>query len=301
MNAIVFPGQGAQYVGMGKSLYENFQEARDVFGAIDRLLGFALSEKCFYGPAEELKNTRLQQLAILSVSIASYEVLKQKKKLESVYFSGLSLGEYSCLYATGVLNLENTLILVKERAEAMEEAARKNPSTMFAVLGVDKRSLHTQESLGFYIANINSPQQIVISLPMDKKDMIKEALTEYGAKVIELQVSGGFHSPFMEDAKEQLKKTIDQMEFKKAHTPIVSNVTARAHQDSEDIKNNLLQQLVSPVLWCECVEQMTEKGVDTFFEVGPQRVLKGLIRKITPQVIVYNFGEKEDFQDANTR
>jgi len=299
MQAVIFPGQGAQYVGMGQSLYENFLEARDIFSSLDKILGFSLSRKCFQGQKSELKETATQQLAILSVSLAAFEVFKGKE-LKIDYLSGLSLGEYSCLYAAEVLSLEDLVILVRERAKAMQEAAVANPSTMFAVIGLSRQALEDiAKKENFYIANVNSPQQIVVSLEKTRKGEIYKALETTGARVIELEVSGGFHSPFMNRAKEYLASVIKGMKFHDAKIPIVSNFTASGHTKAEEIKKNLLEQLISPVLWKDCIGFMIKAGVDLFFEVGPSRVLRGLVRKIDRQAKVINIGESQDLESLS--
>ncbi|MFH1503784.1 MAG: ACP S-malonyltransferase [Candidatus Omnitrophota bacterium] len=294
MKAVIFPGQGSQYTGMGKSLYDGFSAAGNIFSSVNSILGYELSKKCFKAEEAELKDTLIQQLAILTVSLAAYEAFKTKN-IKVDYLAGLSLGEYSCLYAAEVVNLEGLVTLVKERAQAMQKASRTGSSTMFAVLGVDRDIVEEKAKQGnFYIANINSPKQIVISLARGNREEIRGLFEACGAKVIELEVSGGFHSFFMEPAKERLKKVIEEIEFEDAKIPIVSNFTAAAHVKSEEIKNNLIQQLVSPVLWNDCVEFMAAKGVDLFFEVGPSKTLRGLIRKINPQLKVVNIEKKED-------
>jgi len=296
MKALIFPGQGTQYVGMGKDLYESFAPARDIFARVDSSLGFELSRVCFSGDESRLKDTALQQLAVLAVSLAAYEVFKSKK-IEADYVSGLSLGEYTCLYAAGVLSLEDLVRLVEARGRAMKEAAEVNPSTMLAVIGADRVSLEAQAGAGaFYIANLNCPGQVVISLKAQDKQRVKDDLAAAGLKVVELAVSGGFHSPFMAPAKETLTRVMAEMDFRDAGIPLVSNFTARAHTRGEEIKNNLREQLVSPVLWNGCVDFMTGRGVFLFFEVGPGRVLRGLMRKINRQVEVVNIEKEEDLE-----
>ncbi|MCM8787392.1 MAG: ACP S-malonyltransferase [Candidatus Omnitrophica bacterium] len=299
MKAIVFVGQGSQYQGMGKSFYDNFDIAKKLFLKIDEILGFKISEICFYGEASVLKNTYFQQLAILATSLICYEVFKEKK-IKIDFLSGLSLGEYACLYPAQVLDLEQLLYLVGERAKVMDNASKNSNSGMCAVIGLDFNKVKTYaQSEGFYISNINSSQQIVISLSQDKKGHIKNILEKEGAKVIELEVSGGFHSPFMKSAQDHLKKVINNLKFNDAKIPIVSNFTAKAHINKEEIKTNLINQLVSPVLWKECVEYMIKEGVDVFFEIGPSKVLSNLIRKINPNVKVINVEKKEDLDNLD--
>ncbi|MCM8773188.1 MAG: ACP S-malonyltransferase [Candidatus Omnitrophica bacterium] len=297
MNAVVFPGQGSQYVGMGKNLNDNFPKVRELFNKIDSILGFKLSERCFLGPSDVLKDTDTQQLAILATSLAAFEIFKEKN-IGISYFSGLSLGEYTCLYPSGVLSLQELIILVKERALAMQESARSYPSCMLAIIGLEENVLREENKDGlFYIANINSSRQIVVSVDLKNKDTVKRRLENLKAKVVELDVSGGFHSPFMEKAKERLKKVIESLNFSDAKIPIVSNFTAKSHIKAKEIKENLINQLTHTVLWKECVEFMSNKGVKVFFELGPSSVLKGIIKKINPQLDVFSIEKKEDLDN----
>jgi [acyl-carrier-protein] S-malonyltransferase len=294
MKAIIFPGQGAQYIGMGKSLYDNSNQAKEIFDKIDSILGFSLSKKCFEGSAEELKETSLQQLSILTVSLSAYQAFKEKN-VKIDYFAGLSLGEYTCLYASEVLSLPDLVKLVKERALAMQEASRINPSCMLAIIGAEKEIIERfSKEKKIYLANFNSPKQIVISLKEEDKEDIKKFFEEKNIRAIELEVSGGFHSPFMEPAKLRLEKILNEMVFKEAKIPIVSNVDALPYIEGEKIRNNLLNQLTSPVLWWQSVEFMIKKGVDVFFEIGPSKILRGLMRKINPSVKVINIEKYED-------
>jgi [acyl-carrier-protein] S-malonyltransferase len=294
MNAIVFPGQGSQYKGMGTSLYENFPRAKEVFENINKLAGLDIRRLCFNGKEEELKNTYFQQLAILATSLVTYEIFKEKK-IKIDFLSGLSLGEYTCLYPAQVLGLENLVLLIRERATAMEEASQENPSSMFAVIGIDAQLLRElAASGGFYLSNFNAPGQVVISLKKTDREYIRQLLESKGARVIELEVGGGFHSPFMEPARRHLSRVLSQLDFNDAKIPIVSNFTAKASFDRREIKLNLEKQLTSAVLWKDCVEFMAKAGVDTFFEVGPSKVLRGLIRKINPDIKIVNIEKKED-------
>ena len=299
MNAVVFPGHGTQYRGMGKDLYDNFPQAKKVFSDIDKILGMEISRICFSGKREELIDVYNQQLAILATSLAAYEVFKEKQ-INIDFFSGLSLGEYTCLYPAGVLSFEDLVRLVKKRSEATQEAARLNPSSMLAVIGSEKNYLQKLAAKdSFYIANINSPKQIVVSLKKEDKERVKSALENSGAKVVELKIAVGFHSPFMEPAKKLLGEYVKNIEFKQAKIPVVSNLTAKAHADKDQIKNNLIEQLTSSALWQDCVKFMIEEGVDVFFEIGPSRVLRGLIKKINPEVKVVNIEKKEDLNGVS--
>jgi len=261
-----------------------------------------ISRICFFGEEEELNNVYNQQLAILTTSLATYEVFKERR-VDVDFFSGLSLGEYTCLYPAGVLSFEDLVHLVKKRAETTREASKAHPSSMLAVIGLEKAHLEKlAEKQGFYIANINSPNQIVVSLKKEDKQRIKSTLKDSGArKVVELKIDVGFHSPFMDSAKEQLKAFVETIEFKQAKVPIVSNLTARAHTDKNEIKNNLIEQLTSSALWRDCVEFMIKNGTDVFFEIGPSKVLRGLIKKINPMVKVVNIEKKCDLEVVNEK
>jgi len=298
MKAIIFPGQGAQYPGMGKDLYDAFPKARETFDSIDGILGFKISQTCFEASSEVLKKTETQQLAILATSLVSYEVFKEKN-IAVDFLSGLSLGEYTCLYPAGVLDMQTLVRVVKERARAMEEASRSEPSSMYAVIGLTGQVLSLKaKELSFFVANINSPVQTAISFKKENAQRIKEALESLGARVIPLEVGGGFHSPFMDSARKHLKKVLDSVAFNDARIPIVSNVNAGCFQDKDQIKQNLLDQLTSTVLWNDCVGALAQRGVDTFFEIGPSKVLRGLMRKINPELKVINIEKKENLAEV---
>jgi len=294
--AVVFPGQGSQFVGMGKDLYSNFTDAKELFEKADDFLKEDISKICFEGPVEKLRDTLYQQLGVFLVSAVCWEILKKYLSVKPCFFSGLSLGEYTCLYSAGVLSFEDSLFLVKKRAEFMASASLKNPSLMLAVLGLEREDLEEFNKELFYIANLNSPQQVVISLSKERKAEVMKLLEEKGAKkVVELEISGGFHSPFMEPAQQLLREVIDSLEFKPPSVPIVSNIDAQPHREVSKIKANLVAQLTFPVLWKDSVEFMAKEGVELFYEVGPSKVLRGLLRRINPGLKVLNFGCLEDF------
>lgn len=294
--AVIFPGQGSQYPNMGLSLYQSYQKSKKILDAVDSISGVEVTKAIFSSHEEELKDTSIQQLAILAVSLAAYQQVRDGLG-DIAFFAGLSLGEYSCLYAAEVLSLEDVVNLVKVRAQAMQRAAKENPSSMFAVIGVDPGQLdEKKKKLGFYVANLNAPSQVVISVSNRNKEEIASQLEGAGLRVVELGVSGGFHSPFIEPAQEDLRRAIEKICFSDAKIPIVSNVDALACTESSRIKENLLAQLVQPVLWADSVRYMAKEGVGCFYEVGPSKVLKGLIRKIDKSLKVTNIGEKQDIE-----
>lgn len=294
--AVIFPGQGAQFTGMGKGLFDDFENARSLFETADNLLGEKISDACFYGPDEKLKDTSYQQIAVFLVSAVCWDIFRSRIKDLPDFYAGLSLGEYTALYAAGVVSFEDALSLVKDRASFMAEAAVNNPSTMLAVIGLEDKVLEENGDEGFYTANLNCPGQVVISLAKDKLEEVKSFLEEKGAeKIVELQVSGGFHSPFMKEAEDKLRDKIYSVTFNHSDIPIVSNVDALPHTDKEEIRFNLIKQLTNPVLWQKSIEFMKNEGVRTFYETGPSKVLRGLLRKIDKSLSVVNFGTREDF------
>jgi len=285
MDAYIFPGQGAQFSGMGKELYDSSIEANNLFEEADRLLGFSISTMMFGGSDEELKQTKVTQPAVFLHSVILAKTLGEGFRPDMV--AGHSLGELSALTAVGALSFADGLLLVSKRALAMQKACEAAPSTMAAIIGLDDKVVEEvcQDIEGVVAANYNSPGQLVISGSIEGVDAACELLKQRGAKrALRLAVSGAFHSPFMEPAKQELEKAIRSTAFNKPICPVYQNATAKASTDPETIKNNLIAQLTSPVRWVECVNNMVTDGATTFTEVGPGNVLQGLVSKINKTV-----------------
>ncbi len=296
MVAYLFSGQGSQYVGMGKDLYENFPESRAIFDRAQRLLGFDLKQTCFEGPEEQLKITKISQPAIVTVSIAAFEVFKAKNKVTPGFMAGLSLGEYSSLIASGSLTFEDGIRLIKKRGELMDEAARENPGKMAAVLELSADKVkEICASSGAEIANLNSPGQIVITGKSEAIDKAVDLCVAAGAKrVIPLEVSGAFHSSLMAQAAQGLKGELDKTNISVPSVPVISNYTALPQDKPEQIRENLIQQVRSSVRWEDSMRFILGKGITQFYEFGPGKVLKGLMRRIDPAVQVTNIEKSAD-------
>jgi [acyl-carrier-protein] S-malonyltransferase len=286
MKAYVFPGQGAQFVGMGKDLYENSALAKEMFEKANTILGFRITDLMFAGTDEDLKQTKVTQPAIFLHSVILAKTLGDSFKPEMV--AGHSLGEFSALVANGSLSFEDGLVLVSKRAMAMQKACEKEPSTMAAILGLDDSVIEEACSEIQEVvvpANYNSPGQVVISGSIKGIDLAIEKLTALGAKrAIKLMVGGAFHSPLMEPAKVELEKAINATNFNKPICPVYQNVIAKAVTDPAQVKENLKLQLTAPVRWTQTVINMLADGADSFTEVGPGSVLQGLIKKVDRQV-----------------
>lgn len=287
LKAFVFPGQGSQFPGMCKDLYDAHAEAREMFQAADRLLGFSLTDVMFNGTADDLKQTKVTQPAVFLHSVVAQRLMTIEKP---DMVAGHSLGEFSALVACGALRFEDALLLVSARAQAMQAACEANPGTMAAVLGLyDEKVVEIcKKTSGVVVAaNFNNPGQIVISGEVEAVDAACVALKEAGARrALRLNVGGAFHSPLMQPAAEDLKAAILKTDFHKPFCPIYQNVTAKAETDPEIIRENLLKQLTAPVRWTQSVQNMIADGATQFYEFGPGDVLKGMIRKINPEVQV---------------
>lgn len=287
LEAFVFPGQGSQFPGMCKDLYDAHKEARELCQAADRLLGFSLTDVMFNGTADDLKQTKVTQPAVFLHSVVAQRLMTIEKP---DMVAGHSLGEFSALVACGALRFEDALLLVSARAQAMQAACEANPGTMAAVLGLpDEKVVEICDSISGVVvaANFNCPGQVVISGDIDAVEAACIALKEAGARrALRLPVGGAFHSPLMQPAAEDLASAINKTDFHKPFCPIYQNVSAKPSKEPEVIRENLLKQLTAPVRWTQSVQNMIADGATEFYEFGPGDVLKGLIRKINPDVQV---------------
>jgi len=294
--AYVFPGQGSQWVGMGRDLYQGFAPAKAVFEQADEALGFSLSRLCFEGSEDELLQTINAQPAIVAVSFACLEAMRGVNGIAPAAFvAGHSLGEYTALAAAGVLDFAKTVYLARERGRLMHEAGQKVPGGMAAIIGLDEPALaEVCARSGARIANINCPGQIVISGAEDNLTRAMEMAKAKGAaRVIRLQVSGAFHTPLMQPAVDGMGKIIAELSFSPPDVPIIGNTTAQPITTAEMVKYELLRQLCNCVQWQRSIEYMLGDGVSTFVEIGPGRVLAGLIKRIDRNVNIVNVGDAE--------
>ena len=297
--AFLFPGQASQYVGMGEDLYASFPIAKEIFDRVDDLLGYNLSSICFKGPEEDLKQTRTTQPAIFVHSIIVSRLLAEQNILPDMA-AGHSLGEYSALVAAGAIRFEDGLRVVQKRGELMQHAGEKQPGTMAAIIGLSGEEVaeicQRASSAGIVrAANFNSPRQVVISGSYKGVKQATELARQSGAKkVAPLVVSGAFHSPLMESAGQELKAALEDVEIQTAKFPVYANVTAKPVRQAEEIRDLLYRQLTHPVRWVDSIENMIADGATEFFEVGPGKVLAGLVKRINRNYVVQSKGKVPD-------
>lgn len=295
MNDIVFlfPGQGSQYVGMGEDLYKNFKSVKELFERASDELKMNLKELCFEGPDEVLKKTENVQPAVTLVNAACFTVLKEEG-ITPKAVAGHSLGEYAALFAAGVVDFSDIMELVKHRGEFMQKAADEHPGGMVAIMGLTDDKVKAvcadaSEAGSVELANLNSPSQIILTgEDTGLRKAIELAKAEKAKLTIPLKVSGPWHSRFMTPARDRMIKVLEKHTFKTAEVPVVANVTGSYESDPEEIKENLIKQITSPVLWSSSMERLLADGHTVFVEAGPKKVLKGLMRDINKDVRVFN-------------
>jgi [acyl-carrier-protein] S-malonyltransferase len=297
--AFLFPGQGSQYVGMAKDIFEKSVEAQEMIKTADHILGMNLSYKLFNGPEEELKQTEFTQPAIFLHSVVLASLIRT---IQPDAAAGHSLGEYSALVSARAIQFHEAISLVRERGKAMQQAGIDNPGTMAAIIGIDEKVVEEcckeASSEGIVqCANFNSPGQTVISGSDKGVKKAMELCKEKGAKLVkELVVSGAFHSPLMEPAQKTLQQEVEKSNFYDARFPIYANVTAQPVTQKEEIKNLLNEQVTSPVKWEDSIKNMINDGIEEFYEVGPGKVLQGLVKRINPDVKVFGIDKYEDVE-----
>ena len=303
--AYVFPGQGAQWVGMGHDLYENFSTARTVFEQADEALKFPISRLCFDGPENELRQTINAQPAIVTVSFACLKALQEANRDNELplpaFLAGHSLGEYTALAVAGVLDFATTVYLARERGRLMHEAGQKRPGSMAAIIGLDEILLtEVCQETDTKIANINCPGQLVISGAVENLGKAMDLAKAKGAhRAIPLQVSGAFHTPLMQSAVDGMFEIISTLSFSDPAIPIIGNTTAQPLTTADAIKEELLKQLCNCVQWQRSIEYMIDNGVSTFVEIGPGKVLTGLIKRINHGVELINIGDVEAIKNIS--
>ncbi|RSL31265.1 [acyl-carrier-protein] S-malonyltransferase [Salibacterium salarium] len=301
--AFLFPGQGSQHAGMGKDMYEKHGKTKELIDEADETLDHPLSGLMFNGPEDHLKKTENAQPALLTASIAAFELLKEKGVTPD-YTAGHSLGEYSALVGSGVLSFTNALTVVRQRGLFMEEAVPSGVGAMSAIMGIERAELETltdrvaRDGEIVQLANLNAPGQIVISGAKSAVEKVEDLARENGAKrVIPLEVSGPFHSKLMQPAQDKLESVLEPVPFSEAEVPVIANVNAKETTDASIIKNQLVQQVTSPVYWEDTIRRLLELGVTTFVEVGPGNVLSGLVRRVQRRgVDVYSAQDIESIE-----
>jgi [acyl-carrier-protein] S-malonyltransferase len=296
VNAAIFPGQGAQLVGMGKDVAEGYPVAADMFAQADGVLPFGLSRLCFEGPAERLNATDIQQPAIFATSVAIFRAALDAGRFAADQFAamgGLSLGEYTALHLAGSLSFEDALRLVHRRGQLMQQAAENYPGGMVSLMGMDEDNVlalceRVADKGRVGPANFNCPGQIVVSGDKAACGAVVELAEEFDGKAVPLQVAGAFHSELMRAAADALRPALQECEFRKPAVRVIANVDAEYHTEPDAIRDSLYRQIFNPVRWQACVERLIADGCDTFWEVGPNRVLTGLMRRINRSVKTIN-------------
>ena len=306
-NAFLFPGQGAQTVGMGLDFVQNYPDAASIFEQANKLAGFDLKKICFEGPAEQLNSTAISQPVIFVTSAAILKVFRSEPATQQIkpdFTAGLSLGEYTALYAAGLISFEDALTLVLERGRAMQDAAEKTEGSMLSIIGLDEQKVgelckETAQGEVLAAANFNCPGQIVISGSKSACKRAEVLAEKYGAaKAIPLVVNGAFHTSMMSPAADRLASQLDKTKIHEpAEIKVISNLSAEYYNSADQIRTNLKKQLTCPILWQKCMEKLIADGVQTFYEIGPGRVLAGLMKRINRKANVINISSVQSLKD----